>query len=289
MAAITTRETGTTGTDGVTRKNLPLTNAEIDTNFINLNNNKLETTFTGNTSIVTLGTVATGTWSASTIATTRGGTGLTSFTLNGAVYASSTSALTTGTLPIASGGTGLTAAPANGAIDIGNGTAFVRTTITGTANRVTVTNGAGTITLTAPQDLASTSLVQFGSIGVGTAASATVGEIRATNNITAFYSSDIKFKENVKNIDNALDIVCSIGSKTFDWTEDYIQSHGGLDGYFLTKNSFGVIAQDVQKVFPQAVKTREDGSLAVDYEKLGILSFGAIKQLLERIEKLENK
>jgi hypothetical protein len=43
-----------------------------------------------------------------TVATTVGGTGLTSFTLNGAVYASSTSALTTGTLPIASGGTGST-------------------------------------------------------------------------------------------------------------------------------------------------------------------------------------
>jgi hypothetical protein len=43
MAAITTRETGTTGTGGVTRKNLPLTNGEIDTNFINLNSGKLET------------------------------------------------------------------------------------------------------------------------------------------------------------------------------------------------------------------------------------------------------
>jgi hypothetical protein len=42
MASITTRQTGTTGVEGVTRKNLPLTNAEIDTNFINLNNNKLE-------------------------------------------------------------------------------------------------------------------------------------------------------------------------------------------------------------------------------------------------------
>ena len=41
-----------------------------------------------------------------TLATGNGGTGLTSFTANGAVYASSTSVLTTGTLPIASGGTG---------------------------------------------------------------------------------------------------------------------------------------------------------------------------------------
>jgi hypothetical protein len=38
MASITTRETGTTGVDGVTRKNAPLTNSEIDQNFININN-----------------------------------------------------------------------------------------------------------------------------------------------------------------------------------------------------------------------------------------------------------
>jgi len=48
---------------------------------------------------------------AGTLATSNGGTGLsgaTPFTANGAVYASSTSALTTGTLPVASGGTGIT-------------------------------------------------------------------------------------------------------------------------------------------------------------------------------------
>jgi hypothetical protein len=44
MASITTRETGTTGTGGVTRKNLPLTNAEIDNNFISLNAGKAEVT-----------------------------------------------------------------------------------------------------------------------------------------------------------------------------------------------------------------------------------------------------
>lgn len=42
MASITTRETGTTGTGGVTRKNLPLTNSEIDNNFISLNAGKAE-------------------------------------------------------------------------------------------------------------------------------------------------------------------------------------------------------------------------------------------------------
>lgn len=50
----------------------------------------------------------TGTWNGNTIGTSYGGTGLTSFTSGGAVYATSTSALTTGTLPVASGGTGIT-------------------------------------------------------------------------------------------------------------------------------------------------------------------------------------
>jgi hypothetical protein len=60
------------------------------------------------TNITAVGTLTAGTWNATTIATNRGGTGLTSFTTNGALYATSTSALTTGTLPIASGGTGST-------------------------------------------------------------------------------------------------------------------------------------------------------------------------------------
>ena len=130
---------------------------------------------------------------------------------------------------------------------------------------------------------------QITTLGVGTASSGTSGEIRATNNITAFYSSDIKFKENVQPITNALNIVKEIGADHFDWTDEYINSHGGKDDYFLQKSDFGVIAQKVQKVFPKAVRTRPDGSLAVDYEKLGVLAFPAIVELLKRVEALENK
>ena len=83
--------------------------------------------------------------------------------------------------------------------------------------------------------------------------------------------------------------MCAIGSKTFDWTDEYIASKGGEDGYFVQKSDFGVVAQDVQAVFPQAVRTREDGTLAVDYEKLGTLAFGAIIELAKRVEALEAK
>jgi hypothetical protein len=130
---------------------------------------------------------------------------------------------------------------------------------------------------------------QITSLGVGTAASGTTGEIRATNNVTAFYSSDRKFKENVVPVVNALDKVQAIGTKTFDWTDEYIASKGGEDNYFIQKSDFGVIAQDVQAVFPEAVRTRPDGSLAVDYEKLGTLAFQAIIELTERVKALEVK
>jgi hypothetical protein len=56
MALITTRQTGTTGVNGVTRKNAPLTNTEIDNNFISLNNNKLELSGATATNLTLLGT-----------------------------------------------------------------------------------------------------------------------------------------------------------------------------------------------------------------------------------------
>lgn len=113
----------------------------------------IASTYAGQTSITTLGTIATGTWNATTIATNRGGTGLTSFTSGGAVYATSTSALTTGTLPVASGGTGATTLTGyvygNGTSAMTASTTIPNTAITGlgtmstqNANNVSITGGS---------------------------------------------------------------------------------------------------------------------------------------------------
>jgi len=191
-------------------------------------------------------------------------------------------------LPVASGGTGQTTYT-DGQLLIGNttGNTLAKATLTGTANRVTVTNGGGSITLSGPQDIATTSSVQFGSFGVGTAASGTTGEIRATNNVTAFFSSDRTLKENIRDIPDALSKVCAIGGKLFDWTDEYLAQHGGADGYFVQKSDFGVIAQDVEAQFPVAVRKREDGTLAVDYEKMCALAFAAIAELRAEVEALK--
>jgi hypothetical protein len=299
MAAITTRETGTTGTGGVTRKNLPLTNAEIDNNFIALNTDKLETSFTGSTNIITLGTVATGTWDATTIGTTKGGTGLTSFTNGGAVYATSTSALTTGTLPIASGGTAsTTASAARTALGLAIGTdvqaydsdlaAVAGLTSTG----IVVRTGSGTFT--AGNTLSSVDL-QINSLGVGTASSTTAGEIRATNQITSYYS-DERLKENIVEIKDALNKVMQLRGVTYNGNS-IAESLG-----YKKQNEVGVLAGDVERVLPEAVKPAPfdimlfentevsksgENYKTVQYEKLVPLLIEAIKELKHEIDSIK--
>lgn len=105
-------------------------------------------------------------------------------------------------------------------------------------------------------------------------------------NITAYTSSDTTLKENVLEITGALDIVEAIGGKYFDWTEDYIRKNGGIDNYHLRKQDFGVIAQDVLKALPVAVRTRKDGTLAVDYPKMVAVAFAAINELKAEVRSL---
>lgn len=128
---------------------------------------------------------------------------------------------------------------------------------------------------------------QVTSLGVGTAASGTTGEIRATNNITGYYTSDRSLKENIRNIESALAKVKSINGVTFDWKQDYIDQRGGEDGYFVRKADTGVIAQEVEAVLPEVVGTREDGTKAVAYEKLAGLLIEAIKELDVKVEDIK--
>jgi hypothetical protein len=95
------------------------------------------TAFTSGTAIYASSTSA---LTSGTLPTTGGGTGLTSFTSGGAVYASSTSALTTGTLPVASGGTGNNSLTANTVL-LGNGTSALQTVSPSTNGNVLTSNG----------------------------------------------------------------------------------------------------------------------------------------------------
>lgn len=131
--------------------------------------------------------------------------------------------------------------------------------------------------------------VQFDSFGVGTAASGTTGEIRATNDVTAFYSSDVSLKENITNIPNPLEAIKKLNGVLFDWKKSYIDQRGGEDGYFVRKKDVGVIAQEVEKVLPEAVAQRSDGIKAVKYDRLTCLLIEAVKKLSDQVDSLTKK
>jgi hypothetical protein len=128
--------------------------------------------------------------------------------------------------------------------------------------------------------------VQFDSFGVGTAASGTTGQIRATDDITAFYSSDAMLKENITNIPDPLEALKKLNGVLFNWKDEWIKKQGGEDGYFVRKKDVGVIAQEVEKVLPEAVAQRKDGIKAVKYDRLTCLLIEAVKVLSKKVEDL---
>jgi hypothetical protein len=215
------------------------------------------------------------------------GTGLSgsaSFTAN---QAGASSFTVTSNATNANTGSTIVARDASGNFSAGTITATLSGNASTATSATSATSATTATTATTANALATGNNYQVNSLGVGTAASGTAGEIRATNNVTAYYSSDIKFKENVRNIPNAAATAAAIGGKLFDWKAEYIEEHGGEDGYFIVKSDFGVIAQDVLAKFPVAVRTRPDGSLAVDYEKLSALALAANAEHEARISKLE--
>lgn len=115
-------------------------------------------------------------------------------------------------------------------------------------------------------------------LGVGTTPSGVAGSIRATDDILAYYTSDQRHKENIEQIKSPLEKLNEIRGVYFDWTDDYINNHGGIDNYFMRKHDVGVIAQEVEKVLPEIVGTKEDGTKAVKYEKIVPLLIEAIKE-----------
>ena len=127
-----------------------------------------------------------------------------------------------------------------------------------------------------------TTLYVAGALGVGTSTPVTTGLIRATNDVIAYYGSDERLKENIQSITGSLDILKQINGYYFDWKEmPGIHENEGHD--------IGVIAQEIGAVLPEIVTTRDNGYMAVKYEKLVALLIQTNKELLIRVEALESK
>ena len=110
------------------------------------------------------------------------------------------------------------------------------------------------------------------------------GTIGSTSNITA-YASDERLKTNIVEIDNPIEKVKQLRGVTFDWQDDVEEK--GFEP--AAKNETGVIAQEVQKVIPDAVVPApfDPDYLTVQHEKIVPLLIEAIKKQQEEIEELK--
>ena len=118
------------------------------------------------------------------------------------------------------------------------------------------------------------------SLGVGVNPNATSGRIDASNDVVAYSTSDIRLKDNIKTIDKALNKVNEIQGIEFDWIEKQ-EVHGN------SGHDIGVIAQEIEKVLPDVVTTRDNGYKAVKYEKIVPLLIEAIKDLSKQVDGLK--
>ena len=127
--------------------------------------------------------------------------------------------------------------------------------------------------------------VSFGTGAFGGAVAIT-GALTVTGDITAFYTSDARLKTDIVEISNALEKVKSLQGVTFSWNE--IGASLFDDGITVPDREAGVIAQEVEAVLPEVVTTRDNGYLAVRYEKIVPLLIEAIKELSAQIEELKS-
>jgi hypothetical protein len=157
---------------------------------------------------------------------------------------------------------------------------------------VTITNGTGisgggtgsSFTLSIGQAVGTANSVQFSSIGVGTTASGTAGEIRATGDITAYFSDD-RLKTKLGNIENALSKVEQLSGFYYEANE-IAQELG-----YNAKREVGVSAQEVQKVMPEVIAPApiDEQYLTVKYERMVPLLIEAIKELKQQVDDIKNQ
>jgi hypothetical protein len=212
-------------------------------------------------------------------------TNILSASVTGAVNAGS--ATFTTDLAVEHGGTGRSTFT-TGAVLLGNGTGGINVVSPGTSGNVLVSNGTswtseiGGINIV---DDASTDTTQYLGMSRNTTGSWTQSYISSTKlyfnpstgklSSTEFRSlSDIRYKENIVNVNDAMEILSKINGVSFNWKE-------------TGEKSYGVIAQEIEKVLPDLIDG--DETKTVNYNGLIAFLIESIKELNKRVEELESK
>ena len=137
---------------------------------------------------------------------------------------------------------------------------------------------AGVGLLNVSATLVSGSATATGSFGsIYTLGIITGSSVHASGDIVAFSSSDRELKDNLTVIKGSLDKIAGIHGYEFDWNKK--SEYEGHD--------IGVVAQEVEAVIPEVVRTNASGYKAIRYEKMVPVLIEAIKELHEKVEYIE--
>ena len=93
------------------------------------------------------------------------------------------------------------------------------------------------------------------------------GSLHASGNLTQ--NSDERLKKDIQPLNHALDAILQLQGKTYRWKEDTT---------FANKADIGLVAQEVEKVFPELVAENEQGYKGIAYSKLTAVLIEAMKE-----------
>ena len=176
---------------------------------------------------------------------------------------------------------------ASNSVELGTDTtgAYVANLVAGTGVNISGLGNEGTTpTISIGQPVNTSSDVTFNSLTISNGANIT-GNVEVTGNINAseyitspyFYTySDITLKSDVQPVLNALDIVKKLNGVSFIFNS-------------TKEKSFGLIAQEVEKVIPEVIHSTSEGIKTIVYDSLIAFLIEALKEQQKQIEILKAK
>lgn len=117
---------------------------------------------------------------------------------------------------------------------------------------------------------------QTGTIGWRYLVNTTTGDAWLQGSLTQ--NSDIRLKKNIKPLSNTLNAIQQLKGYSYQWKDPSNPDE-----------QIGLLAQEIQKVYPQLVKENVNGDLSVNYNGMIPILLEAIKELQQKVTELENK